>query len=164
VRRVCCASPPWITRACPDARARTGPDSPVTGLAVSIRAAAGRGAPTASPEVIRAALSRGLRNLGIDCGKSGLLVVDRPGAFASYAASTGHVLPVTFTITTGKGRHVYFRQLPGLPLGNSIGALAGRGIDVRGNGGFVVGPGSVRHTGVRHTPVDATAPVVPAPD
>ena len=121
---------------------------------------------TASPEVIRAALSRGLRNLGIDCGKSGLLVVDedRPGAFDSYAASAGHVVPVTFTVTTGKGRHVYFRQPPGVPLGNGTGALAGRDMDVRGNGGFVVGPGSVHHSGVRYTPVDATAPVVAAPD
>ena len=121
---------------------------------------------TASHEVIRAALLRGLRNLGIDCGKSGLLVVDedRPGAFDSYAASAGYVVPVTFTVTTGKGRHVYFRQPPGAPLGNGIGALAGRGIDVRGNGGFVVGPGSVHDTGVCYLPVDAATPVVPVPD
>jgi Bifunctional DNA primase/polymerase, N-terminal len=121
---------------------------------------------TDNPEVIRAALSRGLRNLGIDCGKSGLLVVDedRPGAFDSYAASAGQKVPVTFTVTTGKGRHVYFRQPPGVPLGNGTGTLAGRDMDVRGNGGFVVGPSSVHHSGVRYTPVDATAPVVPAPD
>ena len=121
---------------------------------------------TDSPQAIRAALSHGLRNLGIDCRKSGLLVVDedRPGAFASYAASAGQVVPVTFTVTTGKGRHMYFRQPPGVPLGNGTGALAGRGIDVRGNGGFVVGPGSVHHTGVRYTPVDSITPVVPAPD
>ena len=43
---------------------------------------------TDSPETIRAALSRGLRNVGIDCGKSGLLVVDedRPGAFGASGA------------------------------------------------------------------------------
>ncbi len=58
---------------------------------------------------------------------------------------------------------MYFRQPPGAPLGNSIGALAGRGMDVRGSGGFVVGPGSVHHTGARYTPVDAAAPVAPAP-
>src|ERR1017187_1892355 len=121
---------------------------------------------TDSPAVIRAALPRGLRNLGVDCGKSGLLVVDedRPGAFESYAASPGHAVPGTFMVTTGKGRHVYFRQPPGVLLGNGIGALAGRGIDMRGNGGFVVGPGSVHHTGVRYTPVDVAAPVVSAPD
>ena len=120
---------------------------------------------TDSPQVIRAALSRGPRNLGVDCGKSRLLVVDedRPGAFGSYAASAGQVVPVTFTVTTGKGRHVYFRQPPGAPLGNGIGALAGQGMDVRGSGGFVVAPGSVHHTGARYTPVDAATPVAPAP-
>jgi hypothetical protein len=121
---------------------------------------------TARPAVIRAALSRGLRNLGIDCGKSGLLVVDedRPGAFESYAARAGQVVPLTFMVTTGKGRHVYFRQPPGGLLGNGTGALAGRGMDVRGNGGFVVAPGSVHQTGVLYTPVDAAAPVMSAPD
>ncbi len=116
-------------------------------------------------DVIRAALSRGPRNLGIDCGKSGLLVIDEdaPGAFGQYGQSIGQVVPVTFTVTTAKGRHVYFRQPPGAPLGNGTGALAGRGIDVRGNGGYVVGPGSVHHTGVRYTPVEVSAAIVPAP-
>ena len=88
---------------------------------------------------------------------------DRPGAFGSYAASAGQIVPVTFTVTTGKGRHVYFRQPPGGPLGNSIGALAGRGMDVRGSGGFVVGPGSVHYTGARYSTVNAAVPVAPAP-
>ena len=120
---------------------------------------------TANPEVIRAALSRGPRNLGIDCGKSGLLVIDEdtPGAFGQYARSTGEVLPVTFTVTTGKGRHIYFRQPPGIPLGNRTGALSGRGIDVRGRGGYVVAPRSVHHTGAIYTPAEAATPAAPAP-
>jgi hypothetical protein len=117
------------------------------------------------PAVIRAALARGPRNIGIDCGKSGLLVIDEdtPGAFSHYARATGEVLPVTFTVTTGKGHHVYFRQPPGPPLGNGTGALSGRGIDVRGHGGYVVAPGSVHHTGVLYAPVQASTPAVPAP-
>src|SRR5260370_14497659 len=120
---------------------------------------------TSDPEVIRAALSRGPRNLGVDCGKSGYLVIDedQPGAFSAYARSIGQVLPVTFTLTTAKGRHLYFRQPPGAPLGNSTGALSGRGIDVRGRGGYVIGPGSVHQAGVLYAPADATASVVPAP-
>jgi hypothetical protein len=61
--------------------------------------------------VIRAALSRGLRNLGVDCGKSGYLVIDedQPGTFGAYARSIGQVIPVTFTVTTAKG------QAPVLP-------------------------------------------------
>ncbi len=120
---------------------------------------------TSDPGRIRAALSRGLRNLGIDCGKSGLLVVDedRPGAFGEFAASIGQVLPETFTVTTSKGAHFYFRQPAGELLGNGRGQLAGRGIDVRGRGGFVVAPGSVHATGALYTPVDPRAPVLPAP-
>jgi len=120
---------------------------------------------TSDPEVIRAALSRGPRNLGVDCGKSGYLVIDedQPGAFSAYARSIGQVIPVTFTVTTAKGRHLYFRQPPGAPLGNSTGALSGRGIDVRGRGGYVIGPGSAHQAGVRYAPADATAPVAPAP-
>src|ERR1017187_7715288 len=120
---------------------------------------------TSDPEVIRAALSRGLRNLGVDCGKSGYLVIDedQPGGFSTYARSIGQVTPVTFTVTTAKARHLSFRQPPGAPLGNGTGALSRRGIDVRGRGGYVVGPGSVHQAGVLYAPADATAPVVPAP-
>jgi hypothetical protein len=120
---------------------------------------------TADPALIRAVLARGQRNLGVDCGKSGLLVIDEdtPGAFSQYARSIGEVLPVTFTVTTGKGRHIYFHQPPGTPLGNRTGALSGRGIDVRGKGGYVVAPGSVHNTGVLYTPIEAGTPVAPAP-
>src|SRR6266851_1990826 len=120
---------------------------------------------TSSPDVIRAALSCGLRNLAIDCGKSDCLVIDedRPGAFDEYAQSVGRVVPVTFTVTTAKGRHLYFRQPPGAPLGNRTGALSGRSIDVRGRGGYVVGAGSVHQAGVLYVPEDATAAIRPAP-
>jgi Bifunctional DNA primase/polymerase, N-terminal len=119
----------------------------------------------ASPDLIRAALARGPRNLGIDCGKSGLLVIDEdtPGAFTRYARSLGQMLPVTFTVTTGKGRHLYFCQPPGPPLGNRTGALSGRGIDVRGHGGYAVAPGSVHHTGAIYTPAEPATPPAPAP-
>jgi len=125
---------------------------------------------TISPAVIRAMLGGGPWNLGVACKLSGLLVVDedRPGAFAEFAASVGMAVMPTFTVTTSKGRHFYYRQEEGAPLGNGRGALAGRGIDVRGggagNGGFVVGPGSVHATGVVYTPVDSAAPVLPVPE
>jgi hypothetical protein len=120
---------------------------------------------TNDPDMIRAALSYGPRNLGIDCGKSGYLVIDEdtPGAFDQYARSIGATVPVTFTVTTAKGRHVYFRQPPGPPFGNGTGALSGRGIDVRGHGGYVVGPGSVHQTGVLYTPMEVSTAIVPAP-
>jgi hypothetical protein len=120
---------------------------------------------TDDPAAILAPLFRGLRNIGIDCGKSRLLVVDedRPGAFAEYAASVGRVVPVTFTVATSKGAHSYLRQPAGGALGNGTGALSGYGIDIRGRGGFVVAPGSIHETGIIYTPIDAQTPIAPAP-
>jgi hypothetical protein len=114
-------------------------------------------------------LADGPWNVGVACKLSHLLGVDedRPGAFADFAASIGEVIPPTFAVTTAKGRHYYFRQSDGAPLGNGRGRLAGHGIDVRGggagNGGFLVGPGSVHATGVVYTPVDSSAPILPVP-
>jgi Bifunctional DNA primase/polymerase, N-terminal len=120
---------------------------------------------TNSPAVIGAQLARGLRNIGIDMGRSGMFAVDedRPGAFAEYAASLGETIPSTFTVATSKGRHFYFRQ-PADRLGNGRGALKGLGIDIRGAGGFVLGPGSIHETGVVYTPDDSSVPVAAAPD
>jgi hypothetical protein len=119
---------------------------------------------TDNPDVIRAAVGRGLRNVGLDCGKSGLLIVDEdvPGAFTMYAGSAGQVIPETFTVATAQGRHLYFRQPPD-PLGNGTGALPD-GIDIRGRGGFVVAPGSVHQTGVLYTPADPGVPIAPVPE
>jgi hypothetical protein len=120
---------------------------------------------TNSPAVIQAQLARGLRNIGIDMGRSGMFAVDedRPGAFAAYAASLGEAIPATFTVSTSKGRHFYFRQ-PADRLGNGRGDLKGRGIDVRGAGGFVLGPGSIHASGVIYVPDDSSVPVAPPPD
>ncbi|GIH25145.1 DNA primase [Acrocarpospora phusangensis] len=120
------------------------------------------------PVKLRAMFSRGMRNIGVACKASGLLVVDedQPGAFREYAAGVGQVVEDTFTVTTAKGCHRYYRQPEGVELGNGVGALKGRGIDVRGArglGGYVIGPGSVHETGVIYQPVDMAAPILPAP-
>jgi hypothetical protein len=121
-------------------------------------------ASTTDPEAITAALAGRLRNIGIDTRKSGLLVVDEDehGAFTRYEASSGQQVPETFTVSTAAGRHFYFRQPAGDPLGNGTGALAGWPIDIRGRG-YVVAPGSVHETGVIYTPADPRVPVAPAP-
>ncbi|PZM97517.1 MAG: hypothetical protein DIU79_02430 [Actinobacteria bacterium] len=120
---------------------------------------------TNDPDQLRVLFARGPRNIGVACGPSRLLVVDedRPGAFAEYAASIGEAIPRTLTVTTAKGRHFYFRQPEGGELGNATGRLAGRGIDIRGRGGYVIGPGSRHETGVVYTPIDPAAPILPAP-
>jgi putative DNA primase/helicase len=64
-------------------------------------------------------------------------------------------LPDTVIVLTGGGgRHVCFRH-PGTPVPNSVGTL-GPGLDVRGDGGFVVGVGS-RHRSGRTYVWDVTA-------
>lgn len=52
-------------------------------------------------------------------------------------------LPNAPTCRTGKGWHIWLRPAPGLEVRNS----AGNGLDVRGDGGYVVGPGSVHLNG-----------------
>jgi hypothetical protein len=78
-------------------------------------------------------------------------------------AEHGHKLPETFTVGTGKGRHVYFRQPPELPFTNAGGALRDYKIDVRGRGGYVVGPGSKHATGRTYRILTATK-IAPAPE
>jgi hypothetical protein len=61
-------------------------------------------------------------------------------ALFGLAETQGFVLPQTVTVLTPSGgRHLWFTA-PG-PVPNSVGRL-GPGIDVRGTGGYVVGPGS----------------------
>ncbi|KQR80512.1 phage/plasmid primase, P4 family [Sphingomonas sp. Leaf343] len=83
-------------------------------------------------------------NIGIATGAvSGLLVLDLDTDEAiAHAESCG--LPDTLTVRTGKGRHVYFAH-PGGKVGNRAGIFPGA--DIRGDGGYVVGPGSVHPSG-----------------
>lgn len=78
---------------------------------------------------------------GVDCGKSGLVVLDEdePGAVEKWLG----YWPLTHTVRTGKGRHFYFRARPGGPQVRN-GVRVAPGVDVRAEGGYVVGAGS-RH-------------------
>lgn len=116
-----------------------------------------------------------LRNLGVNCRLSGLIVVDEDlrGEFARFAADNGHAAPDTFTVETAKGAHYYFRAPEGFHHGNRDKAFAGYHCNLRGNGGdkvdaegkrsgaggYVVGPGSVHATGVEYTITNAAEPV-----
>jgi hypothetical protein len=118
---------------------------------------------TTSAERIRAWWARVPYNIGIACGPSGLVVIDLDqsrdlaGAFA-----TGYLFPLsgadalarlarehgapypsgTYTVDTPSGGcHLYFAASAGVRVRNSAGAL-GPLIDVRADGGYVVGAGS----------------------
>jgi Bifunctional DNA primase/polymerase, N-terminal len=123
--------------------------------------------------------------VGIDLGKAGLLVLDgdrhadengevlHDGVEALRDLFRGHSLkghPVTWT-ASGGGVHVYFKAPP--DFGNGTGDLP-PGVDVRGSGGLVIAPGSIRpDNGKQYLPDDdhpdlaaafaaGTIPVLPA--
>lgn len=84
-------------------------------------------------------------SLGIDCGKSGLVVVDPDGAegVASWGAfALQHRIAATWRCATpGGGQHWYFRADPATEFGNTAGKIAPH-VDTRGRGGFVIAPPS----------------------
>jgi hypothetical protein len=100
------------------------------------------------------------RNIGIACGPSGVVVLDEdtPGDLARYTATVGATVPETYTVATGRGSHFYFRAPEGVAFGNSEGALKNYGVNVRGAGGYVVGPGSLHASGALYTVVEDVAP------
>jgi hypothetical protein len=84
-------------------------------------------------------------------GRAGLVVIDcdrHPGgndgikAFNLLVSGKGIKLAnVPMTKTARGGAHLFFKQPHGEPLGNGRGELPD-GIDVRGLGGFIIGPGA----------------------
>lgn len=94
-------------------------------------------------------------NVGLRTGaESGLLVLDvdpRHGgddALAELEAEHGELPETVECLTGGGGRHVYFAH-PGRPIRNSAGLL-GDGLDIRGDGGYVVAAPSVHESGRRY--------------
>ena len=57
-------------------------------------------------------------------------------------------LPTTPTVETARGRHLYFKH-PGYPVRNGV-KIGGLKLDVRGDGGYVIGPGSIHPSGVAY--------------
>jgi putative DNA primase/helicase len=92
-------------------------------------------------------------NIGIATGRSsGIFVIDVDGdvgksSLERLQAEHGP-LPKTVTVRTGKGRHRYFRG-DGARVGNYVGRI-GKGIDVRGDGGYVVAAGSIHVSGAKY--------------
>lgn len=89
-------------------------------------------------------------NVGIATGAtSGLVVVDVDGPEGEAALDALGGVPLTPTVLTGKGRHLYFLH-PGGEVRNSAGRLGAK-VDTRGDGGYVVAPPSVHASGARYT-------------
>lgn len=73
-------------------------------------------------------------------------------------------MPVTGSVTTPRGgRHYYFKSPYGVVIKNSASSIA-LGIDIRGEGGYIIAAGSVRSDGSRYEvlhPLDDCAPMPP---
>jgi Bifunctional DNA primase/polymerase, N-terminal len=87
-------------------------------------------------------------NIGIATGAiSGIVVLDIDGAegratLQELIAEHGF-LPRTPVVQTARGLHFYFK----LPQGVSVPCSTGSGLDIRGNGGYVVAPPSIHLSG-----------------
>ena len=104
-------------------------------------------------------------NLGIVTGKiSGIVVldVDGPEGRESLKKETRE-LPATPISKTGNGFHYIFKHPGDRKLKNFAGKQPG--LDFRGDGGYIVGPPSLHHTGNNYewsvTPQDATPQEIP---
>ncbi|MFF3542529.1 bifunctional DNA primase/polymerase [Streptomyces platensis] len=85
-------------------------------------------------------------------------------ALRFLAEQHGFPLPPTVTVLTPSGgRHLWFTGPPSPPVPNSVGRLA-PGIDVRGAGGYLVGPGSLTTHGRYVLAADPPPRPAPVPD
>jgi Bifunctional DNA primase/polymerase, N-terminal/Primase C terminal 1 (PriCT-1) len=107
-------------------------------------------------------------NLAIAAGAaSGIFVIDIDGVDAEFELrrlEAEHTsLPATVEAITPRGRHSYFR-MPDTPVRNSAGKIA-PGIDVRGDGGYVLAPPSIHPSGKAYAwSVDSAGTIAEAPD
>lgn len=92
--------------------------------------------------------------------RSGIFVLDVDGPDAAKALVALGPVPQTYTVRTARGLHFYFK-LPDFPVKTSGGALA-KGLDIRGEGGYVVAAGSRHASGHVYTVADPS-PVADAP-
>ncbi|MFF3754126.1 bifunctional DNA primase/polymerase [Streptomyces sp. NPDC002018] len=89
-------------------------------------------------------------------------VPDSVAALQQIALQHPFTLPETVVVLTPSGgRHIWLTGPPNVVVPNSAGRLA-PGIDVRGAGGYLVGPGSVTARGA-YRPAPGTEGLAPAP-
>jgi hypothetical protein len=86
-------------------------------------------------------------NVGVVTGRiSNIIVVDCDSERA-FEDVCRRGVPDTPRVRTGRGWHLYFKW-PGFPVANAAGLLPG--VDIRADGGYVVGPGSMHGSGAEY--------------
>lgn len=104
-------------------------------------------------------------NIGVNCGLSGLLVVDLDGDagrdnWADIAARHGGHETTLVVDTGGGGLHIYFNGAGP----STVGRIA-PGVDTRGSGGYVIAPPSLHANGRRYRFANnPAAPIADAPE
>jgi len=93
---------------------------------------------------------------------SGTFVVDADNEPARQKLDEFGVLPPTRTVKTARGWHLYFRYPTDGVIRNDAGKLCS-GIDIRGEGGYVLAPPSLHPSGVRYE-LRTEDPIAPAPE
>ncbi len=91
----------------------------------------------------------GLANPAVACGPSNVVVLDDDGALDNWAAAYGLSLPDTYTVTTGRGRHLYYGW------DHSVQKISNPDftefeMDVRGAGGYAIGEGAQHDSGATY--------------
>src|SRR5712691_3900001 len=92
--------------------------------------------------------------------ESGVFVLDFDGeagraAFVSLVEQNGHEWARTRSVKTPRGGHLYFRYPEGgVEIRNSAGKVA-PGVDVRGEGGYVLIPPSIHPSGQPYTWIES---------
>jgi putative DNA primase/helicase len=97
---------------------------------------------------------------------SGIFVLDfdgEPGRklFMDWIEQHGQDWAATRTVKTARGFHLWYRWPEGNEIRNSAGKIA-LGVDVRGEGGYILVPPSVHPDGLRYEWLDS-APIAEAP-
>jgi len=124
---------------------------------------------TSKPETIRGWWERWPKaNIGLATGPlSGFFVLDCDGkqgeASLIEMAKHGCSLPDTYIVRTGRGSHFYFNWPDNQDVRNSQSKIA-PGLDIRGDGGFVVAPPSVHASGAQYEIAESSIPAVDAPE
>ncbi|MFJ6611400.1 bifunctional DNA primase/polymerase [Streptomyces sp. NPDC091289] len=131
---------------------------------------------TTDPAAVRALFAAAPRatGYGIACGRAPHHLIgidldvdpaygsDAAGALRQLALQHLFTIPPTVTVLTPSGgRHLWLTGPADATVPNSAGRLA-PGIDIRGSGGYLVGPGSVTAHG-RYRLAPGTAHLTPAP-
>lgn len=89
-------------------------------------------------------------NVGIATGAaSGIFVVDIDDPDAEIELRNLIEIPETFTVKTGRGKHLYFKYDENRPVKNGANVI--KGVDIRGDGGYVAGAGSNHSNGAVYT-------------